>query len=173
MKILVVRPDAIGDVVLMIPLINSIKAAYPDAEIYTLQQPYTIPILEKHPAVTAVIPDWRKMGKAGWISGFRAYVRYIKSFGFEMVFLPYLEPYYLMLSMMAGIKIRVGDGNKLLLKLFLTHPVSQSFRNVILHETEQSARLVWGVKPETVLDLTMNLVSSEESLAEARGLLEA
>ncbi len=161
MRILLVRPDAIGDVVLMVPLLNTIRQAYPDAEIYTLQQPYTIPLLQDHPSVTAIIPDWRKIRRSRGIKGFLAYSRYLRSFGFDMAFFPYLEPYYVFLAIAAGISTRVGDRNKIFLRPFLTHSVPLNFRNLVLHESQQSAHLVWGVKPEAMLDLTMNLSVSD------------
>ena len=44
-NILIVRPDAIGDVTLMIPMINTLKATYPKAKITVLLQRYTAPLL--------------------------------------------------------------------------------------------------------------------------------
>ncbi|NDC82457.1 glycosyltransferase family 9 protein [bacterium] len=173
MRILLVRPDAIGDVVLMLPLINTLKSAYPMADIYTLQQPYTIPILHHHRSVTAIIPDWKRIRRSRGLRGFFAYAKYLKSFGFDMVFFPYLEPYYVVLSIVAGIPVRVGDSNKIGLRPFLTHSLPIDFRNLFLHETEQAAKLVWAVKPEVPLNLDMDLSVSDGEIDQAIDLIKS
>lgn len=172
MRILVIRPDAIGDVVLMMPLIGSIRRAYPDADIYTLQQPYTIPLTQHHPDIHAVIPDWKKMGTARGLWGFWSYVKHIRSYGFSMVFLPFNTGYYTALVTLAGIPFRIGDSNRLPLSPFLTHRIPQPFRNVMLHETELSARLIWAIRPDIPLSSHMH-VPVTDAMKEAADSLMA
>ncbi len=171
MRILVVRPDAIGDVVLMLPLIATIHATYPEAEIYTLQQPYTIPLTQYHPHIHAVIPDWRKMGMAKGFLGFMRYVAHIKSYGFSMVFLPYNDIFYTLLVTQARIPFRIGDRNRVTLSPFLTHSIGQSFRNLMWHETEQSARLIWAIRPDVPLQSSMKLVVTPTMIEAADKLM--
>ncbi len=131
-KILIIRPDAIGDVVMMIPLLNSLKATWPESKIYPLLQPYTRDVLENHPAVTEVLTRG---------NSFFECVRYLKSFHFDVVFIPYLEDFYVFACFFAGIPIRIGDGNKPLLRPFLTHPITLYFRDLSVHETERHLEL--------------------------------
>lgn len=45
-KVLICQNDALGDVVLTIPLCNILKASKPEVEIYFLGRPYTKPVIE-------------------------------------------------------------------------------------------------------------------------------
>ncbi len=162
-KILLVRPDAIGDVVLMIPLINSIKATFPDSQIVTLQQGYTKALLDNHPNVSEVIVDWKKSGKIKSIRDFFTYAAYLKSFHFDAVIFSYIDMFYAALAIAAGIPIRVGDKNRLLQRLLLTHPIKQNFRNLMKHETEQNIDLLYGLTDTVAVDHTMNLFYEKET----------
>ena len=141
-KILIVRPDALGDVILMIPMLNTIKLNYPDSKIYTLQQKYTHSLLSNHDAVYKVLDDPIRIGKIKSLKDFFSFVKYIRSFDFDIVIFPYLELPYVLLAVLAGIKCRIGDGNKLGLRIFLTHSVKLNFRNMFLHEVEQNINLL-------------------------------
>jgi len=57
-NILIIRPDAIGDVVLTLPAIHAIRKNFPAAKITVLARPYTRPILENHPDVDKIIYDY-------------------------------------------------------------------------------------------------------------------
>ncbi|MCP4051390.1 MAG: glycosyltransferase family 9 protein [bacterium] len=169
LRILVVRPDAIGDVVLIIPLLNTLKRSLPEAKIYTLQQEYTEMLMKNHPAVEDVILDWKHKGKADGLKGFLSYAGYLKSFKFDMVILPYLDGYYALLTALAAIPVRIGDSNKVFLSPLLTHAVKQNFRNIIRHEVEQNIDLFVRYKERHnqpfVIDHTMDLfVDPEDDL---------
>ena len=159
-KILLVRPDAIGDMVLMIPLLNTLKARFPNAEIYTLQQAYTAPLLKEHPAISGILVDRKKSGEAKGLRGFWDYAHWLRKQHFTAVIMPYLEPYYARLMWAAGIPIRIGDGQKILLRPWLTHPISLDYRNVMRHECVQMAKLAEGLAPNidfiSQMDLYLN-----------------
>lgn len=54
MKILVVRRDNIGDLVLTTPVFRALRARFPAARIEALVNSYNAPVLEKHPDVDTV-----------------------------------------------------------------------------------------------------------------------
>jgi ADP-heptose:LPS heptosyltransferase len=54
LRILVVRRDNIGDLLCTTPLIDTLRAHYPDAEIDALVNSYNAPILEGNPALNVV-----------------------------------------------------------------------------------------------------------------------
>jgi ADP-heptose:LPS heptosyltransferase len=167
LKLLIVRPDAIGDVVLTIPLINTIKQNLPNSEIYTLQQKYTQPLFENHPNVKEVIIDWNKQGKVNSIKDFFSYVSYIKSFKFDAVIFSYFEGFYAALMWCAGVPIRIGDANKLFLRFFINVPVKQNFRDLMKHEVEQNIDLFLQASSDFGLDdmqvnKTMDLYAKQD-----------
>jgi ADP-heptose:LPS heptosyltransferase len=56
-KILVVRNDRLGDVVLILPFLEALRAALPEAQVYVLVRPETADVFFQHPIVHAVLPD--------------------------------------------------------------------------------------------------------------------
>jgi len=177
-RILIVRPDAIGDVVLMIPMINSLKATFPDVEIFPLLQPYTQAILEDHPAIKDVLIDRKKTGKAEGLSGFFSYAKWLRGFQFDAVIMPYLDAYYAALTKAAGIPLRIGDSQKVLTSMLLSHSVPTHVRDLSLHETEQDKLLlnafykVKGRDIELKLSDTMDVYHDERSWPEAEVCLQ-
>jgi ADP-heptose:LPS heptosyltransferase len=155
----------------MIPLINTLKNHYPNSEIHTLQQHYTAPLLAHHPAITSVLIDRKKSGEAEGIHGFWAYAKWLRSHAFDAVIMPYLEPYYARLMWAAGIPIRIGDGQKIFLRPWLTTPISLNYRNIMRHECEQMATLAKGLDPQIPFVSTMDLYLHDEDHASAKNLM--
>jgi heptosyltransferase III len=58
-KILIVRNDRIGDVVLTLPMATAIKRRFPQAEVHFLLRAYTAALATKHPDVgkVVIVPD--------------------------------------------------------------------------------------------------------------------
>ena len=56
-KILVVRTDRVGDVLLTTPVSTALREAFPKAKITWLVSPYTAPLLEHNPDVDQVLLD--------------------------------------------------------------------------------------------------------------------
>lgn len=62
-KILVIRPSAMGDIVMASPLIGALRRTFPEAHIAWLLEPHLIDLLRLHTALDEVIP-WPK---AKWL----------------------------------------------------------------------------------------------------------
>src|SRR5437763_17141743 len=54
-RILIIRPSALGDVCRSVPVLASLRRAYPEAEIDWLVQDTFAPAIEHHAALTGVI----------------------------------------------------------------------------------------------------------------------
>ncbi|RAP38253.1 hypothetical protein DID80_02900 [Candidatus Marinamargulisbacteria bacterium SCGC AAA071-K20] len=170
-NVLIVRPDALGDVTLMIPMINTIKATYPNSKITVLLQKYAAPLLNNHPNVDALIIDKKKEGKCNSIIDFFKYAKEIKSYKFDTVIFSYLDGFYALLMVLAKIPVRVGDGQKIMIRQLLTHPVNQYFRRLAIHETEQNIRLLDALNTPLKIDTTMNLNCDQAADITIKGLL--
>ncbi|TBR20839.1 MAG: glycosyltransferase family 9 protein, partial [Candidatus Nitrosotenuis sp.] len=74
-RILVIRPDRIGDVVLSTPVLVSLRAARPRWKIAMLVRPAVAPLLEGHPDIDELLtleadgkPSWKNTaGLAGML----------------------------------------------------------------------------------------------------------
>ena len=77
MKILVVRRDNIGDLVLTTPVFRALRERFPEARIEALVNSYNAPVLENHPDVDAVyayVKSKHRVGGAtlgGWLERLR------------------------------------------------------------------------------------------------------
>jgi lipopolysaccharide heptosyltransferase II len=96
-RILIIRLDLLGDVVLSLPAVRSIRAAYPDAEIDMLVRPAAAAIVRNAPDVSNVIefnPDeirpsgnmfsaasWRRLWSMAWKLRSRRYDLSVGLFG--------------------------------------------------------------------------------------------
>jgi len=68
-RVLVIRLSAIGDVVFASPLIDAIKRARPDTEVYWLAESAVAPLLKHHAALTELLiwprDEWRELFRRG------------------------------------------------------------------------------------------------------------
>ncbi len=73
-RILVSRTDRIGDLTLAIPVMESLKARYPECHVDAIASDYAAPVLENNPSIDNVISvnnnllyeDEGLPGKIGW-----------------------------------------------------------------------------------------------------------
>lgn len=108
-RILIVRPDRIGDVVLSTPLSLAIKNTYPDAFIGVLVRNYTKDIYVNNPLVDAIFtvePDkMRFSDKVKLIYKIRSF-----NFTHSISLLP--TEFFNWILFASGIKYRIGSGHK-------------------------------------------------------------
>ena len=113
-KILIVRTDRIGDVVLSIPLAEIIKRKYPDCKIAYFIREYTKALLDGNSFIDEVIIADESEGEIS----FRKNLTKIKSKKFDtcIVVNPTLK--ITLIMFLAGIKNRIGTGYRWYSALF-------------------------------------------------------
>ncbi|MFA5803505.1 MAG: glycosyltransferase family 9 protein [Melioribacteraceae bacterium] len=106
LRILILRPDRLGDVVLSTPLPREIKKIYPNAFVAVLVRSYTKDIYTNNPFVDEILVE-EELGDSFWQR-----VKRIRSFRFThgIGLLPTEKNNWLMFF--SGIKIRIGVGHK-------------------------------------------------------------
>lgn len=160
-RILIVRPDRIGDVVLSTPLPREIKKTYPDSFIALMLRKYTKDIYENNPYVDKIIliDDYDD----GSIETFWQKVNEIKKYKFthSLTLLPTERLNYLLFF--AGIPYRVGVGHKLYQFLTFTRYVSRNKYIPLRHEADYCMDLARkiGVVTEN-LDTEIYLTGEEK-----------
>jgi lipopolysaccharide heptosyltransferase II len=86
MRILILKPSSLGDVVLAIPILRSLKQAYPVSEIYWWLSSDLLSLLEDDPDLTRVIPfrrrNWHSCANVRELVG---NVRTLRSLHFDWV----------------------------------------------------------------------------------------
>lgn len=106
LRILILRPDRLGDVVLSTPLPREIKKIYPGAYVAVLVRVYTKDIYTNNPFVDEILVE-EEAGQSFWRR-----LQWIRSFNFShaVALLPTEKNNWLMFF--SGIKMRIGVGHK-------------------------------------------------------------
>jgi heptosyltransferase-2 len=161
-RILVVRPDRIGDVVLSTPVVRELKKKFPDSFIAVLVSRYTKDIYEQNPYVDKILftDDYDD----GSFSAFVRKVKEIRSYKFTHSFslLPQSGINYLLFW--AGIPYRMSEGIRLYQFLTFTKFVSRHKYIPLRHEADYCLDLIRriGVEPES-MDTEIFLSESESA----------
>jgi len=128
-NILIIKPSALGDIVLALPALSALRRNYPDARISWLVRPEFAALLENHPHLTEIIPFDRKfLGKAwfhpGATSALVSLIRRLRQSKFDAVFDFQGLFRTACLGWLSGSKKRFGMANaREFAPLFYTHKV--------------------------------------------------
>ncbi|MCL5267096.1 MAG: glycosyltransferase family 9 protein [Bacteroidetes bacterium] len=169
-RILVVRPDRVGDVVLSTPVYHTLKESFPGCLVGALVSPYTSPLLKGNPYIDVIITDDPDQKSAGG-DGFFRKVREIQSYHFDtaLLLMPTKRTAYLLF--LSGIPYRVGVGHILYEVLTFMHGVSRRKYNPLRHESEYMLDLAEKIGAVELWTKPEIFVADEEKAA-ARKFLE-
>ncbi|MBN2058687.1 MAG: glycosyltransferase family 9 protein [Candidatus Saganbacteria bacterium] len=121
-NILIIRPDAIGDCVLITPAIAALRQRFPRAKITVLAQQLTRDVFD----VDEVITDNNE----------------IKPGKFDLSIHYFNELPYALAARKAGIKYRLGDPSKFPVGLLYNLKYRQNWRDITKHDVEQNLLLL-------------------------------
>ncbi|MCA9405139.1 MAG: lipopolysaccharide heptosyltransferase II [Candidatus Omnitrophica bacterium] len=133
-KILVVRTDRVGDVVLTTPALSALRKAYPYAKIGLLVAPLTYDLVSKNKDLNKVLVDDRE-GQHKGLFGFLKLVKKIKKQNYDVAVIFHTKKRTNLLCFLAGIPRRIGYKNKKFGRL-LTDPIEDTRHHGKKHEVE-------------------------------------
>ena len=168
-KILVVRTDRIGDVVLSLPLAEIIKKQYPKSKISYFLREYTSPLLEQNPFIDEVIIAEESEGKISLNKNLEK----IKSKGFDTCIVVNPTFKISLLMFLAGIKQRIGTGYRWYSILF-NEKVFEHRKYAEKHELEYNIGLLQKIgiqKSDFTEKIQFHLYVSEGSSKSIEKLL--
>lgn len=139
-RIAVVRDDALGDLVLVLPMFSVLRAHCPGAELHLLCRRYAFPLTDGLPTVDRVHLVDEVPGGVGAV---------LAAGGFDAVFLPRINDVVCWSAWRAGIPLRVGSAYRWY-SLLLSHRVKDHRRVSRYHEAEYNTRMIGSVLGETV-----------------------
>ncbi|MCH7761467.1 glycosyltransferase family 9 protein [candidate division TA06 bacterium] len=111
MKILIIRTDRIGDVVLSIPVISALRKAYPQAHIAFLTRPYTKELLEGNPELNEILEYDSE-------ENLYSTIRTLREKKFDIAILLHPTFRLVLLLFLSWIPIRIGTGYRFYSFLF-------------------------------------------------------
>ncbi|GBD90066.1 ADP-heptose:LPS heptosyltransferase II [bacterium BMS3Abin04] len=160
-RILIVRPDRIGDVVLSTPLPREIKKQFPDSFIAVLVKKYTEAIYQHNPYVNKIllVDDFPVESK----NYFWSKVKEIRSYKFThaLMLLPDEKINYILFF--AGIRKRIGVGYKFFQFITGAKGISRQKYIPLRHEADYSMDLARAIGIETNnFDVEIHLNKDEQ-----------
>ncbi len=132
-KILIVRTDRIGDVILSTPVIKNLRLAYPDAHIAFMLRPYTKEIVESNPYLNEIIV-YDKNNKHKSIFSSINFCFFLRKKKFDIAFILNPSSRANLITFFAGIPTRVGLNRKM--GRFLSHKIEDTKHEGKKHELE-------------------------------------
>jgi heptosyltransferase-3 len=140
-RILVARPDRIGDVILSTPVIAALRAQYPNAFITFLVRDFVAPLIRDLPGVDSVFvydPDGRHSG----VSGFFRLMEELKAQHFQISIV--LQSTLKIAAALFGVGVpnRIGPLSKLHSYLFYNRGSRQRRSLVEMHEADYNLQLL-------------------------------
>ena len=109
-RILVVRTDRIGDVILTTPALTALRKAMPDSKIDLLVAPLTKSLVEKNPCINEILIDDKKGVHKG-LFGFFRLIKDIRARKYDLVINFHTKRRTNVLCFFAGIPARLGYKN--------------------------------------------------------------
>jgi ADP-heptose:LPS heptosyltransferase len=144
-KIIISRTDAIGDVVLTLPVAGVLRSLYPDAQLLFLGRSYTEEVVRACVHVDKFLnwDEWKKLPAQEAADAMAAT-------GADTLIHVFPDPLIARLARRAGIRERIGTTNRLYHWLTCNRLVRLSRRHSPLHEAQLNLRLLepLGAKKE-------------------------
>jgi ADP-heptose:LPS heptosyltransferase len=134
-RILIIRPDRLGDVVLTTPLIRAVKRSFPDSFVGVMVNPISGALLKNNPHIDVIITD-DPNGKDAGKKGFLSLTAKVRSFNFDTGLMPLPRERHAWMMLLAGIRTRIGVGSKIYQILTGTRTVSRNKYIPLRHEAD-------------------------------------
>lgn len=112
-KILVIRLDDIGDVILATPVLRNLKESFPDATIDLMVKSSTQDVVVNNPWVNRIWtlePFWMRTAKPSGPMRWLLLIRQLRKEGYDLVLELRGNPFNLILAFLSGSRHRVGYG---------------------------------------------------------------
>src|SRR4051812_34834368 len=124
MRILVIRPDRIGDVILSTPVFEAIKTALPESHLTVMVQENLLPILRNHPFIDELM-IYRSKRHPSLVYAMRLALE-IRAKKFDIAIV--LQTHWILglAVLLAGIPKRIGPLSKLHSYLFYNEGLRQN-----------------------------------------------
>jgi heptosyltransferase-3 len=160
-KILIVRTDRIGDVVLSLPMAELVKKKYPGCKVGYFIRDYTSPLLHNNPFIDEVIIAEEEEGKILFLKNLKK----IRSGKFDTCIVVNATFRIALMMFIAGINNRIGTGYRLYSFLF-NKKVFEHRKYGDKHELEYNINLLVKLNIETKVpgyEINFNLFVDDNS----------
>ncbi len=174
-KILVIRPDAIGDMVTATPAIAALREKFPQAHIAVLARKYNQLVIQNNPDIDEIILDElydkiQKKQKIGWAE-YRQQADLIRSKDFDLAINFCGEFAYAFVMFLARVRYRIGDRGRVAYSWLYNHPVLQRFNSWAIHEVEHHFELLGPLGIKMNADAKLKVIPTPAAINEGRRII--
>ncbi len=154
MKIIISRTDAIGDVILTLPLVVFLKKKLENVEIFFLASRYTKPILESCEFIDKII-DYNDLQELDEVSA----IEKLKQYNANIILHIFPNSHIAKLAKRAAIPVRVGTRNRFFHWWNCNKLIKLSRKNSDLHEAQLNLTFAkyFGLSTDVHIDELANL----------------
>jgi heptosyltransferase II len=142
-KILVLQTAFLGDAILTLPLVQSLKKILPRCKIDVMVIPRAADALRNHPDISRVI-EYDKRGSESGFAGVLAKIREIRNRNYDAAFVPHRSIRSAGIVFFSGIPVRIGFSTSAG-KMLLTHEIQYRKDQ---HEYRRNLDLLNGIGKE-------------------------
>jgi heptosyltransferase III len=147
-RIIISRTDAIGDVVLTLPMAGLLKKVYPGIKIYFIGRTYTKPIIDACENIDEFI-NWDEL----IFLCEELQVQKLKSLNCDAIIHVFPNKYIARLGWLSKIPIRIGTSHRIYQWLYCNKLVNLSRRHSALHEVQLNMKLLKPLGIDIAYDL--------------------
>jgi lipopolysaccharide heptosyltransferase II len=158
-RILIVRTDRLGDVLLSTPVVKAIRQKFPQGYISILVSSYTKDVLDGNPALDEIITFDKDGKNKGWLAALK-FVGALRKKKFDLVIVLHPTTRMHLLTFLAGIPKRLGYDRKF--GFLLTDRIKHTKQYGQKHESEYALDLVRYLRIQP-LDKTLFMPIKQES----------
>ncbi len=148
MRVLISRTDAIGDVILSLPMTGVLKKAMPDVEIVFLGRNYTKAIIQQSSFVDTFI-SWDDIEPLP----FKEQLKIFQSLNLDVIIHVFPRPAIAKLAKKAGIQYRIGTSRRIYHWFTCNKQVNLSRKKSDLHEAQLNLKLLEALNIKTDFEL--------------------
>lgn len=175
-KILIVRMDRLGDLLLSTPAIRAVRKAMPQAHIAIMVRPYTYDIIKHNPDIDEIIVYDREGKHKGALGNVKFVFRLFMK-RFDSAIILHSSNRSVMLPFFAGIKRRIGYDRRA--KHFLTHAIKSDKHLGKKHEIDYTLDVVRefgvdtaGADRRPVMEIGADDAAKVDALLKRKGVKE-
>lgn len=106
-RVLLIHTAFIGDVILVLPLVQAVRRAFPAAELTVMAVPASAPVLENHPDIHSILLYDKRHADRG-LAGLWRMTGRVRSEGFDLALVPHRSLRSALIPFLAGVPHRIG-----------------------------------------------------------------
>lgn len=163
-KIILFRTDRLGDVILSLPVVESLKAFLPQAQIDLFVNSATASLAKLQRNVSHVFTDVYHGTR-----GFVEFVRFLRGQHYDVAIHLYPRPRVVFATFLARVPVRVGTMYRYY-SLLLNRRIKIRRKHMVMHELDLNLKLIKGIGIPTT-PVSYGLVIPQQAQAEIHGLL--